>query len=136
MICSPDNPLAKNRKLDIAKLARARFVSFERDIPSRRAIDRALRLRNVPIEIVMEFDNVETIKRAVEIGAGISIVPALTVKNEVNAGSLVAIELAGADLRRPLGIICKKGKERTQVMEKFIEVLTETPKAGTDQKTN
>lgn len=133
MICSPDNPLAKNRKLDISKLARSRFVSFERDIPSRRAIDRALRLRNVPVEIVMEFDNVETIKRAVEIGAGLSIVPALTVKNEVAAGSLVAIELTGADLRRPLGILCKKGKERTQVMEKFIEVLTETQKTGTDQ---
>jgi DNA-binding transcriptional LysR family regulator len=135
MICSPDNPLGKNRKIDISKLARSRFIAFERDIPTRRAIDRALRARNVQVEIVMEFDNIETIKRAVEIGAGISLVPGLTVENEVQTGSLVAVELAGTDLKRPLGILCKKGKERTQVMEKFIEVLTEGNQAAKGQKT-
>jgi len=128
MICSTDNPLGKNRKIDLATLAHSRFVAFERDIPTRRAIDRAMRIRNVQVEIIMEFDNVETIKRAVEIGAGISIVPAVTVKNEVQTGTLISVELTGADLRRPLGILCKKGKERTQVMEKFIEVLTEDQK--------
>ena len=134
MICSPDNPLGKNRKIDITKLGRSRFVAFERDIPTRRAIDRALRVRNVQVEVVMEFDNVETIKRAVEIGAGISLVPGLTVENEVQTGSLVAVELAGTDLKRPLGILCKKGKERTQVMEKFVEVLTEGQPAAKGQK--
>ena len=135
MICSPDSPLGKNRKIDIAKLARHRFVAFERDIPTRRAIDRALRLRNIQVEIVMEFDNVETIKRAVEIGAGISIVPCLTVDSEVQTGSLLAAELTGADLKRPLGILCKKGKERTQVMDKFIEVLTEDQSGSKAEKT-
>ncbi|MDM7915007.1 MAG: LysR family transcriptional regulator [Candidatus Eisenbacteria bacterium] len=125
VIAAPDHPLAKTRKIDLAKLARVRFIGFERDIPTRRAIDRILRQNGVPVEIVMEFDNIETIKRAVEIGAGVSIVPSLTVRSEIETGSLVPIEIGSADLRRPLGILAKKGKEKTQVMEKFIEVLLE-----------
>lgn len=125
LISAPDQPLAKSKKLEIAKLARSRFIGFERDIPTRRAIDRILRQRGVTVEVVMEFDNIETIKRAVEIGAGISIVPAMTVRSEVESGALVSIELNGNDLRRPIGILCKKGKERTQVMERFIDILLE-----------
>ena len=125
LICAPDHPMAKTKKTEITKLARTRFVAFERDIPTRRAVDRILRLRGVPVEIVMEFDNVETIKRAVEIDAGVSIVPGQTVRREVECGALAVVELSGGDLKRPLGLICKKGKEKTQVMEKFIEVLIE-----------
>ncbi len=125
LICDPENPLAKQKRVELPKIARARFIAFERDIPTRRAIDRILRQRGVPVEIVMEFDNIETIKRAVEIGAGMSIVPSMTVQSEIQTGALVAIELAGGDFRRPLGVISKKGKEKTQVMEKFIEVLLE-----------
>lgn len=125
LICDPDNPLGKLKKVEMPKLARSRFIAFERDIPTRRAIDRILRQRGIPVEVVMEFDNIETIKRAVEIGAGISIVPSMTVQNEIQAGALVAVELTGGDFRRPLGVISKKGKEKTQVMEKFIEVLLE-----------
>jgi LysR family transcriptional regulator, transcriptional activator of the cysJI operon len=127
MICAPDHPLAKSRKVEITKLARNRFIAFERDIPTRRAIDRVLRQRGVAVEIVMEFDNIETIKRAVEIGAGVSLVPSHTIKSEIQTGALASVELTGGDFKRPLGILCKKGKERTQVMERFIEVLQETP---------
>ncbi|MBD3163463.1 MAG: LysR family transcriptional regulator [Candidatus Eisenbacteria bacterium] len=134
LICSPENPLAKNKKIDVTKLARARFVAFERDIPTRRAIDRLLRARSIPLEIVMEFDNIETIKRAVEINAGVSIVPSLTILNEIATGTLASVELTGADMKRPLGILAKKGKERTQVMEKFIEVLREGPPKETPRK--
>jgi len=125
LITAPDQPLAKSKRIEIAKLARSRFIGFERDIPTRRAIDRLLRQRGVTVEVVMEFDNIETIKRAVEIGAGVSIVPTNTIKNEIETGSLVAIELIGSDLKRPIGILCKKGKERTQVMDCFIDVLLE-----------
>jgi DNA-binding transcriptional LysR family regulator len=125
LITAPDQPLAKSKRIEIGKLARARFIGFERDIPTRRAIDRLLRQRGVAVEMVMEFDNIETIKRAVEIGAGVSIVPMVTIRTEIESGSLVAVELTGSDMKRPIGILCKKGKERTQVMERFIDVLLE-----------
>lgn len=136
LICSPDHPFAKQKKIELSKLARNRFVAFERDIPTRRAIDRLLRLRGIQVDVVMEFDNIETIKRAVEINAGVSIVPALTILGEIEHGSLTSVEITGADMKRPLGILCKKGKEKTQVMEKFIDILTSTDVSSLEEPAN
>lgn len=123
VVVHPDHPLARFKKIEVKKLSRQRFVAFEKDVPTRRAIDRMLRRQGVSVEIVMEFDNVETIKRAVEIAAGLSIVPVRTIESEVQAGSLRSIEFARGGITRQLGILIKKGKERTQVMEKFIALL-------------
>ena len=65
-------------------------------------IDKVLNARRVEAEMVMEFDNIETIKRAIEIDAGIGLLPEPTVTREVAAGSLVAIPLSGRPLTRPL----------------------------------
>jgi LysR family transcriptional regulator, transcriptional activator of the cysJI operon len=133
VITNPDHPLARFRKIEIKKLAHSRFIAFERDIPTRRAIDRLLRQNGVPVEVTMEFDNIETIKRAVEIGAVVSIVPALTVESEVRAGTLKAIEFSRGAITRQLGILLKKGRERTQVMEKFIALLQENHQQVTEE---
>ena len=89
LICHPQNPLAK-RKIDQTGRHRGqKFIAFEADIPTRKAIDKILRGHNVAVKIAMEFDNIETVKRAVEIDAGISIVPERTVvqeSGEENAG--------------------------------------------------
>jgi hypothetical protein len=71
----------------------------------------------------MEFDNIETIKRAIEIDAGIGLLPEPTVGREVEAGSLVAIPLDTDELVRPLGIIHRRGKELSSTAERFIELL-------------
>ena len=123
LVAHPDHPLARQRKVDLRRLARQRFIAFEKDIPTRRAIDRVLRRQGVPVEITMEFDNVETIKRAIEINAGVSILPALTVDAEVRAGTLRVVEFSRGSFVRQLGILVKKGKERTAVMEKFVALL-------------
>ncbi|MBD3334854.1 MAG: LysR family transcriptional regulator [Candidatus Eisenbacteria bacterium] len=123
MICHPDNPLSKHDAIDLKQLSGQNFVGFEKDIPTRRAIDRLLRGAHVSLRMVMELDNIETIKRAAEIDAGISIVPSATVQNEMKAGTLKVVRLKGGDFERPLGILVKRGRERSQVMEKFIGLL-------------
>jgi LysR family transcriptional regulator, transcriptional activator of the cysJI operon len=123
VIVPPEHPLARFKKIDMKKLARQKFVAFEKDVPTRRAVDRMLRRQSVPVDVVMEFDNIETIKRAVEISAGISIVPSHTIESELAAGTLRMLEFSRGGMTRQLGILVKKGKERTQVMEKFISLL-------------
>ncbi len=71
----------------------------------------------------MEFDNIETIKRAIEIDAGVALLPEPTVLREVAAGTLVAVPLATDELVRPLGIIHRRGKELSTTTRRFIELL-------------
>jgi DNA-binding transcriptional LysR family regulator len=75
----------------------------------------------------MEFDNVETVKRAVEIDAGVSIVPRATVEQEVRNGTLKALEISGGDFHRPLGILYRNGRILSPALKKFLETLRKKP---------
>jgi DNA-binding transcriptional LysR family regulator len=123
LICPPQHPFAKLRQIDVRKLNGQNFVAFERDIPSRRAIDQIFRAHNIEVRVVMELDNIETIKRSVEIGAGISIVPLLSVQREVQSGALAQVHLARQTFLRPLGAIVKRNRTLTPAAQKLIELL-------------
>ena len=71
----------------------------------------------------MEFDNIETIKQAVEIGAGISILPEPPIREACRNGSLVAVRLIAPELHRPIGIIHRQRKVFTPTAAKFVELL-------------
>jgi DNA-binding transcriptional LysR family regulator len=123
MICHPKHPLAKSQSISLKDLSGQKFVAFEPDIPTRKAIDKALKDAGVEVHTAMEFDNIETVKRAVEIDAGISIVPATTVTQEVAKHTLEAVELDDGALSRPLGVIYKKNKVLSPAMKQFIATL-------------
>jgi DNA-binding transcriptional LysR family regulator len=73
----------------------------------------------------MQFDNVETVKRAVEIDCGVAIVPLATIKQEVANQTLVAVKLDEGDFGRPIAIVYKKSRVLSPAMKKFIALLKE-----------
>jgi DNA-binding transcriptional LysR family regulator len=123
LICHPTHPLAKSKSVKLSQLAGQKFISFEPDIPTRKAIDRVLRDHNVQVETVMEFDNIETVKRAVEIDAGISLVPQGTITQEIAKQTLAEARIEGVDLVRPLAAIYKKNKVLSPAMKQFLAIL-------------
>jgi DNA-binding transcriptional LysR family regulator len=127
MICNPDHPLASLNAVRITDLKEEKFIGFDQDIPTRKATDQMFRESKVEMEPVMEFDNIETVKRAVEINAGISIVPSATIKQEIKQGLLKAVSIEGSCVTRPLAIIHRKGRVLTPAMKKFISTLTGKP---------
>ncbi len=137
LVVPPDDPLAKHSKISVSDLAGQKFVGYERDIATRKASDRILREYGVKPQYTMEFDNIETIKRAVEIGQGVAIVPLSTVEHETTRGSLKMLEFIEGTFTRPLAIIYKRGRELAPAVSKFIEVLTTaniaSPWAGTEK---
>jgi hypothetical protein len=132
----PDNALAKLNKVAVGQLQGQKFVGYERDIPTRKASDKILRDHGVKPNYALEFDNIETIKRAVEIGLGCAIVPRMTVENEVTRGTLKLLEFQEGTFLRPLAIIYKRGRELSPAVRKFIDTLTHStivPRARGDK---
>ncbi len=123
LVCPPTHPLARFRQVSIKRLEGEALVGYERDIPTRRETDRILRRYGVEVRYVMELDNVETIKRVVEIGTGVAILPEPAVRPEVRSKSLVAVQFSDEVFLRPLGIIHRQGKHFSPAAEKFIEFL-------------
>ncbi len=135
LICHPDNPLAAKSKVSLEEIAKWKFVSFDPDIPTRKGIDAMFREKRLTVDPVMEFDNIETVKRAVEIDAGVAIVPSATVKQEVARGALVAVDIDAKRRNRPLAILHRKGKVMTPALCKFIETLTtQLPGSGMESE--
>lgn len=123
LVCSPKHPLANETQIDIHKLQFERFIAFEKGVPTRGWIDAILDRYSVAVRPVMEFDNVETIKRAVEINAGISILPESAVLQEVSGGTLKSMPFANESLYRPTGTIVRKDKILGQAGRYLIELL-------------
>jgi len=123
VICHPNHPFAKRKKIQLEDLNGEKFISFEPDLPTRKVIDRHLKGHGVAIEFTMEFDNIETVKRAVEIENGISIVPQNTVEDEARSGTLVVLEIEKPEIWRPLGIILKRSHPRSPAQREFIGLL-------------
>jgi len=123
VVVSPEHRLTRRQTATWASLRGEAFVAFDRSVPTRRAIDRALRRHGVTVRITTEFDNIETIKRSVEAGLGVSIVPEDTVRNEVRAGTLVALPFGDERLMRPVGIIHRRRRELSAPARAFADLL-------------
>ena len=128
LACSPRHPLAREVEVDIHKLQFERFIAFEKDVPTRIWIDAILSHYSTPVRPVMEFDNIETIKRALEINVGVSILPEPTILQEVAGGTLKAVPFSNERFVRPTGIIVRKGRTLSQAGRYCIELLRKQTK--------
>ncbi|MBE34069.1 MAG: LysR family transcriptional regulator [Opitutaceae bacterium] len=123
LITHPKHVLARKGEFKLSDLDGQKFIGFDPDIPTRKAVDAIFRENKLEIDPVMEFDNIETVKRAVEIDHGVAIVPFATVLQEIKQGTLATVPLKGDGFTRPLAILHRKGRVLTPAMKKFIEIL-------------
>jgi len=123
VVCSPKHPLAGLSRVDIHRLQYERFIAFEKEVPTRAWIDGILARYSTVVRPVMEFDNIETVKRAVEIDAGISILPRTAIHQEVGDGTMKAIAFSNENFVRPTGVIVRKGKVFSRAGRYLVELL-------------
>lgn len=123
LVVGPDHAFSRRRNVSLAELQNEPFIAFDQAVPTRRLIDRILRTHRVQVSIRTEFDNIETIKRSVEAGLGVSIVPQQTTRNETRAGTLVALPFSDGTFTRSIGVIYRKHRELSPPATAFLELL-------------
>jgi DNA-binding transcriptional LysR family regulator len=120
---APSHPLAPRKTLALADLAQQNFVAFDDDLRVGREVKRYIRDSGAHLNVVMHFDNIQTMKEAVVLGSSISIMPVRVLRNDIEQGRLVAIPIEGCTLVRPLGIIHRRRKTFNQATRTFLELL-------------
>jgi DNA-binding transcriptional LysR family regulator len=123
LICPPDHKFAKRAQVKVKELNGQDFVLFERDVPTRKATDRILKDHGVEVKKVAEFDNIETIKRAVEVGFGLAIVPHPAVMYAERGGQVAIVKLAEKEWQRPVGVIHRSDRNLSLAAKKFVQLL-------------
>jgi DNA-binding transcriptional LysR family regulator len=126
---APGHPLATKAEARPQDLAGLDFIAFDEDLPIRREVDRYLRAAGVDVTVVMEFDNLQTVKEALTLGTGVSIVPERMIRAELEDGRLAAVPLVEPRPYRALGIIHRKKKRFHRAAQMFLELLQEAPAA-------
>ncbi|MEJ7848961.1 MAG: LysR family transcriptional regulator [Pyrinomonadaceae bacterium] len=123
LVCPPDHKFAKKASIKTKDLNGLDFVLFERDTPTRKATDKILKAYGVEVKKVAEFDNIETIKRAVQVSFGLAILPEPSVTEEERTGNLAVIKLADKEWIRPVGVIYRSDRSLSLAAKKFVQLL-------------
>lgn len=129
LVVSPAHRLASRHSVSVREIDGEAMVSYTPELQVRSEMDRWLRQAKVNVDVVHEFDNIENIKRAVEVGSGVALLPVPTVRREVEIGSLKAIPLDDVQWVRPLGVVYKKSKTLTAAVSRFLDLLHEPPES-------
>lgn len=120
VFCAPSHRLAKQGKASLAELLGESWIMRETGSGTRATLDEALRLRQCSVNVRLELEHTEAIKRAVEFGIGIGCLSRLALREAFRRGSLVAVETPELDLRRNFHFLWHRRKFQTAGMREFV----------------
>ena len=121
---SPNHELAGTKVIEPKQLSKYNAVSFDANIPTRRHIDRLLKSHRVSMDVGMEFDNIELLKRAIMVGDYVSILPKPNIQQEIERGDLLYAEFSEpSKWKRPVGIVRRKGRQPSPAEQMFLDML-------------
>jgi DNA-binding transcriptional LysR family regulator len=130
LIVAPAHSLALRRSVKMADLEDEPFILHKIGTTTRERLVKHFSDGGVKMKVTMELASIETIKRFVSIGMGISIVPRLCIEREIKDGSLTALPIRDARFQRKLGVIYNRDRYQSQAARAFLALITEQQSAS------
>lgn len=125
LIVGPNHRLASRKTVRMRELEDEPFILHKIGTTTRERLVKHFINGGVKIKVTMELASIETIKRFVSIGMGISIVPRLCIEKDIEDGSLRALKMRDASFKRKLGLIYNKGRHQSQAARAFLALIAE-----------
>ena len=122
LVVPSNHHLARKKSVKIADLRKQMFILREAGSATRAAVAHHLKKADLEVETVMEMENPESVKKAVQSGLGIAFISKFAVETELKAKSLVAVRVTGLDINRELKIVYRKDKHLGRAAQAFIEL--------------
>lgn len=117
------HPLSAHKSVTLKKLEDYPFLGFDDGIPTGEEIKSILTKKKIKVRHHLTYENIDTLKKAIEVGLGVGLVPSKTITNEVKKGTLSAVEIKDAKLIRPLGILIQKRQVINPVIRHFLKTV-------------
>jgi DNA-binding transcriptional LysR family regulator len=129
MLTHPSHPLAARRRATIEEVGQQTVIAHNDPSPARERVLRAYERRHTPINIQVALPSLDGIKRAVEMGIGVAVLPRRCALSEIANGQLVAIKVPGLSTRRQVRLVYRRG-DQSHAAEAFLEIVRATAGAG------
>jgi DNA-binding transcriptional LysR family regulator len=122
-VVNPAHALAKVGHASIGRLGRESFVAHNVPSPLRQKVIGAFKRHRTPLQMDVELPSLEAIKRFVERGNGVALVPRLTVEKELDTGALVEIAVPQLQVERKLRLVLRRQATLSHAARAFLQVV-------------
>ncbi len=123
LLTSPGHPLATKRRVTIEEVGRQVVIAHNDPSPTRDRVLRAYERRQTAINIRLSLPSLDGIKRAVEMGIGVALLPRRCALTEIARGHLVAIKVPELGAPRQVRLVFRRTGERSRASEAFLALL-------------
>jgi len=127
IVCSEEHPLAAHHEVSLSQLMGIEMIGFDRELTLRQEIDQSLAKAGINVKVRMEFDNADSMIRAIQANRGIGIVPEAAVRRETANGSLRVVACRELRMTRPLGIVFRRTGQLNRAASEFGSLLLGRP---------
>jgi len=124
VFCAPDHPLA-GRQAGVKRLLQEPWILREPGSGTRETFDAAFRHHLSSLQVRLELEHTEAIKRAVESGLGLGCISRLALRDAFRRGSLVEVRTSGLDLRRTFNFVWHRDKFHGAGLAAFLALCRE-----------
>jgi DNA-binding transcriptional LysR family regulator len=122
-VVNPRHPLAREEKVSIRQLGAQNFIAHNVASPQRQKVIQTFRKHKTPLNMGVELPSLEAIKRFVEMGNGVALVPGLTVRPELESGALVRVKIPELQIERRLRLVHRRQASLSHAALAFLKVV-------------
>jgi DNA-binding transcriptional LysR family regulator len=122
-VVNPRHPLARAEGVSIRQLGTQNFIAHNVASPQRQKVIQTFRRYKTPLQMGVELPSLEAIKRFVEMGNGVALVPRLTVEPELKSGTLVKIPIQELQIERKLRLVYRRQASLSHAALAFLKVV-------------
>jgi len=123
LIVNPNHPLARSEEVSIRQLGTQNFIAHNIPSPQRQKVIQTFRRHKTNLNMGVELPSLDAIKRFVQMGNGVALVPGLTVENEIAAGTLVRVRIKELQIERKLRLVYRRQATLSHAARAFLEVV-------------
>jgi DNA-binding transcriptional LysR family regulator len=128
LIVAPSHFLSGKKSVSVKELGAETFIAHNAPSPYRQKVIETFEKHQTKLNIPVELPSLEAIKRLVEKGAGVALVPKLTAQDEIASGELVAVSVKEMKLERKLNIIYRRNSVLSHAAKSFLKLAKELSK--------
>ena len=123
MLAHPAHPLAKRKRVSVAEVGREVVIAHNDPSPARERVLRFYERKHTPINIQISLPSLDGIKRAVEMGTGVAVLPRRCALTEIERGTLAAVKIPELSDRRVVRFVFRRAGERTHAADAFLQLV-------------
>jgi DNA-binding transcriptional LysR family regulator len=130
LLVLPGHPFAGRRRVTMEEVGGEAVVAHNDPSPARERVLRLFEARHISLKMVIALPSLDGIKRAVELGLGVALLPRRCAITEIASARLVAVSVDGVSRKRQITLVCRRA-HRSHAAEAFLLTAQQAPPGGT-----